>query len=82
MKKLVVCLLPALCLALSLFVTQAQEKTPEPKRLAIKAGRLFDPKTGTVTNNAFILLENDRVTAVGPNVSVPAGTEVRPAGVD
>jgi imidazolonepropionase-like amidohydrolase len=76
MKKLVVCLLPALCLALSLFVTQAQEKTPEPKRLAIKAGRLFDPKTGTVTNNAFILLENDRVTAVGPNVSVPAGTEV------
>jgi imidazolonepropionase-like amidohydrolase len=62
--------------ALSLFSVTAQEQKPAPKRLAIKAGRLFDPKTGTVINNAFILIENDKVTAVGTNVTVPAGAEV------
>lgn len=63
-------------LALSLFTVSAQEPKPAPKRVAIKAGRLFDPKTGTVINNAFILIENDKVVAVGPNVTVPAGAEV------
>ncbi|MBI1762237.1 MAG: amidohydrolase family protein [Acidobacteria bacterium] len=62
--------------ALSLFGVSAQEQKPSPKRIAIKAGRLFDSKTGGVINNAFILIEDDKVTAVGPNVTVPAGAEV------
>ncbi len=76
MKKLTLLFVTATCLALSVFITQAQEQKPAPKRVAIKAGRLLDPKTGTVTNNAFILIENDKVTAVGPNVTVPPGAEV------
>jgi imidazolonepropionase-like amidohydrolase len=37
---------------------------------------LLDTKTGALTNNAFILIEGDKITAVGPNVAVPAEVEV------
>jgi imidazolonepropionase-like amidohydrolase len=59
--------------------SQTREKTEKkeaPKRVAIKAGRLFDAKTGAVTNNAVILIEGDKITAVGPDVKVPAGADV------
>jgi imidazolonepropionase-like amidohydrolase len=71
--------LAALLLASSYsFVTLSQttEKKVTPKRVAIKAGRLFDAKTGAVTNNAVILIEGDKITAIGPGVNVPAGAEV------
>ncbi len=78
MKKLALSLACACCFAFSLSATHAQttEQKAPPKRIAIKAGRLFDPKTGAVVNNAFILIENDKITAAGPNVTVPAGYEV------
>ncbi len=65
--------------AVSLFAVTAQDQKPAPKRpkqVAIKAGRLVDTKSGTVINNAFILIEDDKITAVGPNLTVPAGYEV------
>ncbi len=78
MNKRVVSLIPCLCLALSLTLTYAQTGEPkqQPKRVAIKAGRLIDTKTGAVTNNAFILIEGDKITAVGPDATIPAGVEV------
>jgi imidazolonepropionase-like amidohydrolase len=45
------------------------------KVLVIKAGRLLDVKTGEVLRNALILVEGDRIKAVGTNVAVPAGAE-------
>src|SRR5215510_11120443 len=57
-------------------LSQTADKKEPPKRIAIKAGRLIDTKTGAVTNNSFILIEGDKITAVGPNVSVPAEVEV------
>src|SRR5215471_8760462 len=57
-------------------LSQTAEKKEPPKRVAIKAGRLIDTKTGAVTNNAFILIEGDKITAVGPDVKVPAEVEV------
>lgn len=63
-------------LLLSLCSVSAQDTNPATKHIAIKAGRLFDPKTGTVINNTFILIENDKITAVGPNLSVPAGVRI------
>ena len=73
MKKTLVALA---LITLSLFGVSAQEQKPAPKRLAIKAARLIDTQAGTVINNAFILIEDDKITAVGPNVTVPAGYEV------
>jgi imidazolonepropionase-like amidohydrolase len=57
-------------------LSQIAEKKETPKRIAIKAGRLIDTKTGAITNNAFILIEGDKITAVGQNVAVPDGAEV------
>ncbi|MGH9752359.1 MAG: amidohydrolase family protein [Blastocatellia bacterium] len=71
--------LAALPLALSYTIvtlSQTAEKTETLKRVAIKAGRLIDTKTGAITNNAFILIEGDKITAVGPDVAIPTGTEV------
>jgi imidazolonepropionase-like amidohydrolase len=57
-------------------LSQTEGKKEPPKRIAIKAGRLIDTKTGAVTNNAFVMIEGDKITAVGPNVTVPAEVEV------
>ena len=61
---LILCSLPA--------VAAAQQT----KVVAIKAGRVLDVRTGQIINNAFILIEGERITAVGANVTVPAGAEV------
>ncbi|MFN0124405.1 MAG: amidohydrolase family protein [Blastocatellia bacterium] len=46
------------------------------KITAIKCGRLIDVRTGAVTSNAVILIQGERITAVGANLSIPAGAEV------
>ena len=68
---------PLLFFAL-LFVclTAAFAQEAKPKVIAIKAGRLLDGLSNTVINNAFILIEGDKIIAVGPDVKVPAGAEV------
>lgn len=43
---------------------------------AIRAGRLIDPVSGRVANNQTILIEGDRIRAVGTNVTPPAGATV------
>jgi imidazolonepropionase-like amidohydrolase len=52
------------CLAVSAQVT------------AIKAGKIVDPATGTVTTDQIILVEGTDIKAVGPNVQIPAGAKV------
>lgn len=42
----------------------------------IKAGRLIDTENGRVLTNQTILIENDRIKAVGANLTVPAGAKV------
>jgi imidazolonepropionase-like amidohydrolase len=61
---------------MSLAFAQTGEPKSQPKRVAIKAGRLIDTRTGAVVNNAFILIENDKITAVGPNITIPAEIQV------
>jgi len=43
---------------------------------AVRAGRLVDPEAGTIQTNQVILIENGRITAVGPAVTIPAGAQV------
>jgi imidazolonepropionase-like amidohydrolase len=47
-----------------------------PEAVAVKAGRLIDPKAGTVLPEAVILVEGGRVKAIGPSLPIPAGTRV------
>lgn len=49
-----------------------------PEGVAIRAGRLFDPRTGTNLSNQVILIQNDRIVDIGPadRVKIPAGAHV------
>jgi imidazolonepropionase-like amidohydrolase len=51
---------------------------PAPHAVAVRAGRLFDSKTGQLLTKQVVLLSGDRITEVGPEgqVRIPAGTEV------
>ncbi|MDM7922525.1 MAG: amidohydrolase family protein [Pyrinomonadaceae bacterium] len=46
------------------------------KVTAIKAGRLIDTAAGKVLENQVIIVEGERIKAVGANLPVPAGAEV------
>src|SRR5438128_186686 len=43
---------------------------------AVRAGRLFDPRSGTLRTNQIILARGDRIVEVGPNVQIPAGARI------
>src|ERR1035438_4416944 len=51
---------------------------PAPRVVAVRAGRLFDSKTGQMLTKQVVLLSGERITEVGPEgqVKIPAGTEV------
>src|SRR5262245_30708633 len=46
------------------------------KLTAIRAGRLVDPDNGSTATNQIILVEGERIKEIGPNVTIPPGTEV------
>ena len=46
------------------------------QRVAVRAGGLVDPESGTLARNQVILVEDGRFTAIGPDVPVPADAEV------
>ena len=59
--------------------TARMEMQPPPAQgLAVRAGRLFDPKSGTNLSNQIILIKGDRITDVGPaaNIRIPQGMPV------
>jgi imidazolonepropionase-like amidohydrolase len=45
---------------------------------AVRAGRLFDPKSGQMMTNQVVLIQGERITQVGPatSVSIPSGARV------
>ena len=49
-----------------------------PKTVAIRAGHLFDSKSGQVLTNQVVVIHGDRFVEVGPasSVKVPSGAEV------
>ncbi|HYU31690.1 MAG TPA: amidohydrolase family protein [Thermoanaerobaculia bacterium] len=76
-------ILPVLALSLtagvliSVGVAAETPAQPEPPhRLAVRAGRLIDGTGAAPVRDAVILIEGDRITAVGPGLSIPPGTEV------
>ncbi|MGD0299232.1 MAG: amidohydrolase family protein [Bryobacteraceae bacterium] len=44
--------------------------------IAIRAGHLIDPETGSVAANQIILVEAGKFTAIGPNIAIPPNAEV------
>jgi len=50
---------------------------PAPRTIAIRAGRLFDSKTGQMLTKQVIVLSGERIVEVGPQgqVKIPAGVQ-------
>src|SRR5207237_10518149 len=63
----------ALLAAIALRV-RAQSSQP----VAIRAGRLFDSKSGRILENQIVLVDGEKISAVGPadQVQIPAGAHV------
>jgi imidazolonepropionase-like amidohydrolase len=50
--------------------------TPPDQVVAIRAGQMFDSRSGTMVPNQVVLIRGDRITDVGPAVQIPAGARV------
>jgi len=56
---------------------QAKKFIASPTQVvAIRAGRLFDPRSGTILTNQVVLIKGDRITDVGPTVQIPREARV------
>ena len=49
---------------------------PKDQVVAIKAGRLFDSRSGQMLTNQVVLIRGDRVSDVGAGLAIPAGAKV------
>jgi imidazolonepropionase-like amidohydrolase len=58
--------------------SRIEMQAPPAQGVVIRAGRLFDPKSGTNLLNQVIVVKGDRITGVGPSdrVSIPAGARI------
>jgi imidazolonepropionase-like amidohydrolase len=64
---------------LSTAPSQAQVRrfvTPPDQVVAIRAGRMFDAKTGNMLANQIVVVRGERIIDVGPSVPIPAGATV------
>src|SRR5215467_11277569 len=50
--------------------------TPPGQVVAIRAGKLFDAKSGNLLNNQVVLVRGDRIAAVGSEVQIPRDARV------
>lgn len=65
-----------LCVMLMSIRLAAQTTAQNTRRVAILAARLIDGKSETVLKDAVVLVEEEKITAVGSGLTIPAGTAV------
>jgi imidazolonepropionase-like amidohydrolase len=63
------------CLAASWILATAQQDT-SPQAIALHAARMLDVKSGSIVRDPVVVIEGDKITAVGKDVAVPAGARV------
>ena len=70
--RLVVVVISAVFIASQALAQQADSTA----RIAIRAGKLIDGRGGPPITNAVILIQGDRITAVGSGLTIPANARV------
>jgi imidazolonepropionase-like amidohydrolase len=68
-----------MCVAIVAFAALLCSQTPAGSQLvAVRAGRLFDSKSGQMLTNQVILIQSERISDVGSadQVKIPAGAQV------
>jgi imidazolonepropionase-like amidohydrolase len=82
MKKLLAVTSAAVLAVLAMTVQQAHAQlpgkylAPRDQVIAIRAGRLFDSRSGMMQGNQIVLVRGDRITDVGTGIAIPAGATV------
>lgn len=66
---------PAVVALPQAWVPPPPAQRPAAQTVAIRAGRLFDPRSGTLLTNQIVLIRGERIVEVGPGVTIPAGTQ-------
>ncbi len=59
-----------------LYLVAAAARAADAPVTAVKAGRLIDPKAGSVVPGAVILIEGGRIKAVGPALAIPPDAKI------
>src|SRR5579862_2065057 len=64
--------------ALLVMLAVAVGLSAQSQVVAVRAGKMFDPKSGTNLANQVVLISGDKITDVGPaaTVKIPAGAKV------
>ena len=62
-----------LVVSTSSLYAQADQRADSAQIVAVRAARLIDPSDGRAVRDPIILIKGDRVTAVGPDLSIPRG---------
>src|ERR1051326_3881582 len=76
-KSLLTRLAPLLAFAVILLILcLAIQGSALAQVIAIKAGKLVDPQTGTTSANQVILVNGAKIEAVGTGLTIPAGATV------
>src|SRR6266849_4092339 len=67
-----------LSLLIALFVIAAPCWAQTPQTLAVRAGHLFDSKSGQMLSNQVVLINGEKITEVGAadRVQVPSGAQI------
>jgi imidazolonepropionase-like amidohydrolase len=51
-------------------------QSPDSGVTALRAARLLDPKTGTITTNAVVIVQSGVIKAAGAGVAIPSGATI------
>ena len=54
---------------------RGQGQKPAAKTYALKAARMFDGKSGSLTKPGLVVVSDGKITAAGANATIPAGAE-------
>ena len=82
MRRSLVALLAALCVGAVVHGQGGIASAPAKfliaptQVVAIRAGRLFDSRSGTIASNQIILIRGDRIADVGPSIPIPSDARV------
>src|ERR1700722_18881519 len=62
--------------ALALLMVAAPPYAPEPAPIVLHAARLLDVGTGNITSPGEIMIQGERIAALGTSVAHPVGAQI------
>lgn len=65
------------CLGLCfLFTAAVAQQNPPPKIIALRASRMLDVNSGSMVHDAVILIQDEKITAAGSSLKIPADAQI------